>query len=583
MILNIKKTANSNKNCYVLGIHDGHNCGAAISLNGKIVASVSEERLTRNKNEIGYPKKSISECLKLAGIDSSNLSDVVLASNFMHEPSFLKDITPWYVIGEVDQNRDKLASKDYEKIVFLRRKEERISLVTKHLGVKRELISFMEHHLAHLAAAYYTAPNVKKNKSILGLTCDGAGDGLSATVSICKNNSINRISITDRHASLGKIYSRITLLLGMKPWEHEYKIMGLAPYADKEIAIYEARKLHKILKLSRDGLGFQLGTHLSTNYSYYYLKDVFERVRFDNIAGAVQKFTEDMLIKWVKSIIKKTKIRDLVCGGGVFMNVKANMLIQNLPEVRSIYVMPSASDESLAIGAALYFYYNKKKIFNDENGRLQNLYLGSGISDNEVKRIVRRANKTNKYSITEVSNSDQILGKMLNDGEIISVCRGRAEWGARALGNRSIIAKSGSRKIVEKINAQIKMRDFWMPFAPTILDEKLKLCVDDKNNLEPDFMTFALPTKNRAYDSLAGAMHPVDKTCRPQVLKEKTNPKLYKMLNSYCDKYEQYGVLQTSFNIHGEPIVNNAEDAFSTLNRSGLRHLLLENFLISKN
>ena len=264
------------------------------------------------------------------------------------------------------------------------------------------------------------------------------------------------------------------------------------------------------------------------------------------------------------------------------MNVKANMLLQSLPEVRSIYVMPSASDESLSIGAALYFYYNKKKIFNNENGKLENLYLGTSITKNEVKSVLRSINKTNRYLISEISNSDQTLGKMLNDGEIISVCRGRAEWGARTLGNRSIIAKAGSREIVERINAQIKMRDFWMPFAPTIPDEKLELCVDDKNNLKPEFMTFALPVKEKTYSSLAGAMHPVDKTCRPQVLKEKTNPKLHQMLRSYCDTYDQFGVLQTSFNIHGEPIVNSAEDAFSTLDRSGLRHLLLEDFLVTK-
>jgi carbamoyltransferase len=346
---------------YILGVHDGHNCGASLALNGKIISSVSEERLTRKKNEVGYPYKSIEECLKIANIEASDLYQVVLASNFMHHPSYLEDMQPWYLVGEKEQKIDKKKSKHYQKEVFYRRKRERINNLVKHLQIDENNICFIEHHLAHLAAAYYTAPNVAPNKPILGLTCDGAGDGLSATVSLCKNNSIKRIKSSDRHASLGKIYSRITMLLGMKPWEHEYKIMGLAPYSDSKIANEEAKKLHHLLKLSNDGLGFKLNTPLSTNYCYYYLRDAFERVRFDNISGAVQSFTEEMLVKWVKSAIKKTKIRDIVCGGGVFMNVKANMLIQNLPEVKSMYVMPSASDESLSIGAALHYYYNNKK------------------------------------------------------------------------------------------------------------------------------------------------------------------------------------------------------------------------------
>ena len=571
-----------NNNKYILGIHDGHNCGASICLNGKIICSVLEERITRKKNEVGYPRKAIEECLKIANIDAKELDKVVIASNFMHHPSYLKDISSWYLVGKNEQKLDKKISKEYEKSVFLQRKKQRIKNVLNHINVEDNLICFLEHHLAHLAAAYYTAPNVKINKPILGLTCDGAGDGLCATVSICKNNNINRIGSTNRHASLGKIYSRITMLLGMKPWEHEYKIMGLAPYADQEVAKFESKKLHNLLKFSNNGLDFQLNSSLSTNYSYFYLKEKFERVRFDNIAGAVQSFTEDMLVKWIKKAIKKTKIRDIVCGGGVFMNVKANMLIQNLSEVKSMYVMPSASDESLSIGAALYFYYNKYKIFNNENGIMENLYLGSELSKQDLSTTIKKIKNSNNYTIKENFDFDNVISNLLASGEPIAICNGRTEWGARALCNRSIIAKAGSREIVEKINSQIKMRDFWMPFAPTILDKKYDLCIEDKKNIKPEFMTFALPAKKKYYSKLAGAMHPVDKTCRPQIIKKTSNKKIYNMLKNYCDKYNECGVLQTSFNIHGEPIVNSANDAFSTVNRSGLKYLILDKYLVSK-
>jgi len=565
-----------------LGIHDGHNCGATIVYEGKVICSVLEERITRKKNEVGYPKKAIEECLNIFNIDPSEFERVIIASNFMHHASYLQDLEPWYLVGLKDQEKDRKISKEYQRKLFFQRRKERIDNVVKHLEIEASKVDFIEHHLAHLTAAYYTANNITPNKPILGFTCDGAGDGLSSTVSICKNNNIQRIGATDRHASLGKIYSRITMLLGMKPWEHEYKIMGLAPYSDTKIAIKEAKKLHHLIKLSKDGLSFKLNTPLSTNYCYYYLRDAFERVRFDNIGGAVQKFTEDMLVSWVKAAIKKTKIRDIVCGGGVFMNVKANMLIQNLPEVRSMYVMPSASDESLSIGAALYYYYNNNKIFNKINGQMENLYLGSEVKQNELNKTLLSLKKQTDFTIKENPDFDNIVGNLLGKGEVVAICRGRAEWGARALGNRSIIAKADSRSIVEKINSQIKMRDYWMPFAPTILDKKFSQCIIDKKNIKPEFMTFALPAKENAYKSLEGATHPSDKTCRPQIMRKKINNKFYSILNKYCNKFKQHGVLQTSFNIHGEPIVNNAREAVSTLKRSGLKHLVLENYLISK-
>src|SRR5690606_3687624 len=170
-------------------------------------------------------------------------------------------------------------------------------------------------------------------RPILGLTNDGAGDGICGTVSICRGNGIERVAAIDRHASLGKIYSRVTMLMGMTPWEHEYKIMGLAPYAEPGRVERAIEPLRRLIRLSEDGLTFQRVGELSTNYCYEYLRDSFERVRFDTIAGATQRFTEEMLVDWVRACVARTGIRDIVAGGGVFMNVKANMLIAGLPEV----------------------------------------------------------------------------------------------------------------------------------------------------------------------------------------------------------------------------------------------------------
>ncbi len=187
------------KNCF-LGIHDGHNCGAALIIDGEVVAAVNEERLSRNKNDSGYPRQSIDEVLKIGGVQAVDLNHVVFASNFMHTKAHLEEISLWYPVGIKEQKADQSRPKEYARQLFEIRRKERIEESVNHLGIEIEKVEFVEHHRAHLTAAYYTAPTLNPGKKILGLTCDGAGDNLCATVSICKDNNIDRISKTDRHA-----------------------------------------------------------------------------------------------------------------------------------------------------------------------------------------------------------------------------------------------------------------------------------------------------------------------------------------------------------------------------------------------
>src|SRR5215469_18607402 len=264
---------------YILGIHDGHNCGATLTRGGAILASVSEERLVRRKNAIGYPEKAIEEVLRIGGITPHELTEVAYASRFMHTASHLEDIAQWYPVGIEEQIADARRPPEYGRSIFEARKRERIAQVVRHLGIPEGRVSFVEHHLAHLAAAYFTALRSDPRAPVLGLTLDGAGDGLCATVSICRGNRIERIASTGRDASIGKIYSRVTYLMGMTPWEHEYKLMGLAPYADPARAEEAAGRLHKLVGLSDDGLTFVCKTDLSTNFCYRYLRSELERVR----------------------------------------------------------------------------------------------------------------------------------------------------------------------------------------------------------------------------------------------------------------------------------------------------------------
>jgi carbamoyltransferase len=566
---------------YTLGIHDGHNCGATLTRNGEVVASVSEERLVRKKNAVGYPRRSIEEVLRLGSVSAAELSAVVYASLFMHDADRLEDVSKWYPVGKAQQDLDAARSRESDKLNLERRKKERIEQVRKHLEIREEKISFIEHHQAHLAAAYFTSPH-RYDRPVLGLTCDGAGDNISATVAVCRGTDIQRIAETGRDASLGKIYSRLTFLMGMKPWEHEYKLMGLAPYADPDRAEHAAASLRDLLGLSADGLRFSLKTDLSTNYCYEYLRAAFERVRFDTIAAAAQCFTEELLVSWVEACIRATGIHDVVCGGGVFMNVKANMLIAQLPEVKSIYVMPSASDESLSIGACLAHYYGERPAADVRESRLKHLYFGGSDTKEVETSAVDQARSKLQYKVSQPNDMNSVIAEYLARGEIVAVCRGPMEWGARALGNRSILSTANDVGRIDEINQMIKMRDFWMPFAPSIREESADRYFESIKNIDYSFMTFAAPTRSSSASEIVAASHPKDRTVRPQIVRQNANANYHGVISKFEKLTGRGVVLNTSFNLHGEPIVATSQDAIRVMSLSGIRHLALNHHFLSK-
>lgn len=566
----------------ILGIHDGHNSGATLLVDGRIVASVCEERLTRVKNEVGYPRLSIAEVLDIEGLSGAQLDQVVYASNFMHSAEHLQTAGEWYRAGKDDQIRDAQRDKSYLKAVFNTRRQERIDQVCAQLGVDAAKVSFVEHHLAHGAAAYYGAP-LALNEPVLILTCDGAGDGVSASVSIGRGTQIERIAETSRRASLGKVYSRVTYALGLKPWEHEYKVMGLAPYAEQKYAEEIRDILKEHLTLSDDGLRFELVSDLESSYLYFFLRDKFECKRFDAISGGVQLFTEELLTQWVTNAVRHTGIRKVVCGGGVFMNVKANKLIGEIDGVDELFIFPSCGDESLSFGACWLEY---ARLAGEDAGikrtPLEHLYLGRDFSSDECKAAIDQMLEGAGCHVRRYENINPLVGRLLAENNVIARFAGRMEWGARALGNRSILANPREWPNVEKINAMIKKRDFWMPFAPSMLAEHSeRLIVNPKGFVSP-YMMLAYDTHPETSAEISAATHPRDKTARAQFVSRETNEGYWQVIKSFGDTTGTYCVLNTSFNLHGYPLINTPAEALEVFLNSGLDYLALGDYLIAK-
>jgi carbamoyltransferase len=568
-----------------LGIHDGHTATACIVKDGKILSCVSEERLNRIKEWGGFPKSSIKECIKIARLQPEDIDAVAVVGKIKPlKPENFSEPYPsrkLFSLGTKVMPKSFLRSSSWVSpaisILEKNRGRREISDNLKKLGIKEEP-AYYEHHLIHAATAHLTCSNGTKENLIL--TCDGSGDGLSATVNVGRGLDIERLAAVSNYNSLGEFYTRITQYLGMKPLSHEYKVMGLAPYAKETYAENTYNLIKDFFKISdKNPLIFE---NHSGFWKWGYIKnfqEIFFGHRFDNIAWATQKLIEEVLVKWVKNAIKETDIHNIVLSGGVFMNVKANLKILELPEVERLFILPSCGDESLAIGAALQRYVELSG--SPKIDPLGPLYFGSEFSNEQIDETINK--KVNdKFKVERIDNIDEHVGEEVAKGKVVARFSGRMEWGARALGNRSILADGSNRDVGMKINEAIKRRDFWMPFAPTILSERANEYIINQKKMEAPYMIIAFETKDKAREDLIAALHPYDFTARPQILEKDWNPGYYRVLKTFKSETGRGGLLNTSFNLHGDPIVCSPEDAIYTFENSALDALALGNYYIER-
>lgn len=585
-----------------IGINVSHNSSACLMIDGEIKIAIQEERITRKKNFTGYPKKSIDFCIEFLKKNKIKADYAILTTKFLPALSYkiplnyhftVKDYQDFY--GEKfykklfnHQNTDnyikELIKKSEKKknifyIDYSKINPKTIFENCNHLFInylKKQTKNFvnnykvLDHHTCH---AYYALHGLKihKKKRIGVVTMDSWGDGRSQTFWIKEINGEFKEITSSNQCQLGRIYKFVTLILSMKPDEHEYKVMGMAPYAKKKYGneIYE-KVFKNILKVE----GCKVIHKNKPKDMYDFLKNKLSNYRFDNIASGLQIFLEKTLTELFNQIYKKYRIRHFSFSGGVAMNVKANKVISDLPFVDSLNVPPSGGDESLCIGGC-YMIENKNK------KPLSSIYLGRTIDDTDYKKLKKIFPKK-KYKISDNINHKKIA-KLLYKGEIIAVARGREEFGARALGNRSILANPSKINLVRKINDQIKNRDFWMPFALTILKDKHQKFLKNKKNINSEYMTVAMDSISNNYDKIISGSHQYDKTVRPQILTKEKNNQYYDLIKEFENISKIPAILNTSLNLHGLPIASNITNIAEVIKKSDLKYLYInDKFLIEK-
>jgi carbamoyltransferase len=573
----------SKKNITVLGIHLWHDSGASIVRNGKVCAAINEDKIINVKHASGYPIKSIEEVFKIANIGYDEIDVIsvtgVAESKFPKHFGRFPNFSNGFLLSSWLTNNEKGIESVITHNQKFGRLEGLVNTLTK-LGILFDDLIFVEHHLAHAATAYYLSP-WNFDEKILVLTADGNGDGISSTVNIGHKGTISRIdnSETDYFNSLGgALYAGITGYLGMEWGNHAGKLMGLAPYGKASKCL---DKIKNIIEIDENNpLKFKNKTSAWGGAGQSKLNELLKNQRFDNIAAATQSWYETLITKWVSNAIKETGIRKIACAGGNFQNMKANRKIFSLDNVDDIFFCPAAGDDGLAVGAALQGYYEivERDGIKPIKNALKGNYFGSSFTNEEIKTTLKKLDMFENAEYIEDIDSE--IGEILANSEsVIARFSGQMEWGPRALGNRSILANPSSHHTIRKINKAIKMRDFWMPFAPSILKTRIKDYLVDP--IEAPYMILAFDTTEKRKE-ISATLHPYDFSCRPQTVSTEYNSGYEKVIKSFESKTGIGGILNTSFNIHGFPLVWDPENALNTLNNSSLDMLAIGNYLVKR-
>ena len=568
----------------ILGLnYGGHDTSACITIKGKVIAACEQERYDYIKHSRNFPIDSIKDCLKIANL---KMKDIDLIS-FSNDP-YLQIREKYIKLAINDNTRVDFLINDFDRI---KRLSETENFIRKKLNYKKK-IDFNEHHLCHLASTFYPSGF---NKSLI-ISYDGIGEIHSALFAIGDKSKINVIHHDNKYPdSIGLFYTAITFYLGWKTFCDEGIIMGLAPYGNAKKKLKNSKKRYKnyfreIIKIDKkDPLKYIINKEW---IDYHKVKDKWVSDKFvkifghkrvagtkismhhKNIAAALQDRIEEVILFQLKVLKRKTRSNFLCISGGVGLNCSLNGKIEKSKLFKKIFIQPASGDAGVAYGTCLYSHlkYNKNHKFKKNH----NFYLGSRTSKKEIQKILKKK-KMNYLDLKEKIYPQ--TAELIKEGKIIGWYQGPAEFGPRALGNRSILCKPYPEKMRDHINKNVKFREYFRPFAPAILEENLYEFFSIKQS--SPHMLIACNIKRNKKKFIPAVVH-VDDSCRAQSVSKKLNEKFWNLINEFKKITGIPVLLNTSFNIKGQPIVNNPKDAIKCFKKYKIDYLVMDTFLVKK-
>ncbi len=560
----------------------GENPSASLIMNGKLIALIEEERLNRIKMSPNHlPINAAKLCLKIGGININNVDEIAWGWDCEKYEKYLKSENKKiknkknfnYLQNELNKNLYNSARiKRAIKIGF-----------SDQLKKKMPKINFLNHHLCHAASAFFCSGFKESNI----LTIDGSGEDLTTLLCEAKGNRIKIINKFKIPNSLGGYYATFTEFLGFKPYMDEGKFMGLAAYGKYSKKIQS--KLDKFLKYDKSSGFYKVNNKLRYDGKHTFgerFTDEFVKIfgekrqknisaltkPYPDIAFNVQHRLENIVKLLAKNLYKKNNLQNLCLAGGVAMNCKMNGELSKEKYIKNIFIQPAASDNGVSLGAAQILSLKKGIKLNTN---LKNVYYGPKYSNSEILGYLRES----KVKYVKLKNIYKDTAKLLYQNKIICWFQGRMEYGARSLGNRSIIASPLYKDMRDKINMNVKHRENWRPFCPSIIDEDYNRYIDSK--IKSYFMTIALPIKKKIKNKIPSCVH-IDDTVRVQMVDKKNNYRYWKLIKEF-KKLSGHGiVINTSFNIQGEPVVCSPRDALRTFGGTGLDALIIGDYLVTK-
>lgn len=562
-----------------------HDSGAAIINNGNIIAAAQEERFSREKHDSSFPKNSIKFCLRKA---NSNLKDVKFVV-FYDKPilKFERLLQTHICSSPLGFNFFKKSMPLWLKEKLFQKKILLDSLRNLGLNLVSSQLLFSEHHMSHAASAFFPSPF----KESLILTMDGVGEWATTTISKGENNKISILKEINFPHSIGMLYSAFTYYLGFKVNSGEYKVMGLAPYGQPK---FKEIILKKLIEVKDDG-SFQL------NMDYFdYCKNLkminkkFENLfgqtrRLDDsqplsqfhkdVAASIQKVIEIVILKICRYISKEFNRPNLCLAGGVALNCVANGLIHNSKLFKNIWIQPASNDSGGAIGAALLGFYKHQegKRVIKKSDSMKNSYLGPQFKTSKVQDFLKKNGIVfKKYSHKDlISKTVEALAKK----RAVGWMQGRMEFGPRALGNRSILGDPRSKDMQKILNLKIKYRESFRPFAPSILLDQVKDWFE--GDMVSPYMLLVTKVKKKFRQKIPSVTH-VDHSARIHTVSKETNLLFYNLIKEFFIKTGCPMLINTSFNVRGEPIVCTPYDAYNCFMGTNLDNLIIDNFFLIK-